>query len=96
MKIGSEHKLKKLNLIHLLHISAQIMLAFQEKNYQSSLYSYLFIYLFYYYYFAAANDILETLDLSWNHLRQKGAIAVARGLKVSAQGYFNDKNRTEK
>ena len=30
-----------------------------------------------------ANDILEVLDLSWNHIRGKGAIAVARGIGVS-------------
>ena len=33
-----------------------------------------------------ANDILEVLDLSWNHIRGKGAIAVARGIGVST-GY---------
>lgn len=29
-----------------------------------------------------ANDILDVLDLSWNCLRQKGAISVAKGIKV--------------
>ena len=31
-----------------------------------------------------ANDILDVIDLSWNHLRQKGAIAVANGIKVKS------------
>lgn len=31
---------------------------------------------------AANNDGLEVLDLSWNHLRMKGAVAFCAGLKV--------------
>ena len=33
----------------------------------------------------ASNDSLEYLDLSWNHLRRKGAIQVANGLRVIVQ-----------
>ena len=33
--------------------------------------------------FSGANDILEVLDLSWNQIRGKGAIAVAKGIGVS-------------
>ena len=32
---------------------------------------------------SGANDIMESLDLSWNKLRRKGAIAVAKGVKAS-------------
>ena len=32
---------------------------------------------------AADNTVLELLDLSWNHLRQDGAVAIAKGLMVS-------------
>ena len=31
----------------------------------------------------ASNDSLEYLDLSWNHLRRKGAMEVAAGLRVT-------------
>ena len=31
---------------------------------------------------SAANDTIDHLDLSWNHLRNKGACAVALSLKV--------------
>jgi len=31
---------------------------------------------------SGANDILDVLDLSWNHIRGKGAIAVAKGIGV--------------
>ena len=31
----------------------------------------------------AANDCLDTLNLSWNHLRHKGAYSIALSLKVS-------------
>lgn len=34
---------------------------------------------------AANNDGLEVLDLSWNHLRMKGAVAFCAGLKVLTQ-----------
>lgn len=37
----------------------------------------------FFYTFPAANESIEYLDLSWNHLRRKGAIAVCRGLVVS-------------
>lgn len=30
----------------------------------------------------ANNEGLEVLDLSWNHLRMKGAVAICAGLKV--------------
>jgi len=30
----------------------------------------------------ASNDHLETLDLSWNKIRTKGGISIAKGLKV--------------
>ena len=33
--------------------------------------------------FSGANDILEVIDLSWNQIRGKGAIAVAKGIGVS-------------
>lgn len=29
------------------------------------------------------NETLERLDLSWNHLRLKGAAAICEGIKVS-------------
>lgn len=32
----------------------------------------------------ANNEGLEVLDLSWNHLRMKGAVAFSAGLKVMA------------
>lgn len=31
---------------------------------------------------SGANDILEQLDLSWNQLRRRGAVAIAKGIKV--------------
>lgn len=31
---------------------------------------------------AADSEVLRTLDLSWNHIRRKGAVAIAAGLKV--------------
>lgn len=34
---------------------------------------------------AGNNDILTVLDLSWNHLRHRGGIAIARGLKVGGR-----------
>ena len=30
----------------------------------------------------AESEVLQTLNLSWNHLRKKGAVAIAQGLKV--------------
>ena len=30
----------------------------------------------------ASNDTLRELDLSWNHIRLKGACAIAQGIKV--------------
>ena len=30
----------------------------------------------------ATNEYLEEINLSWNHLRQKGAFAIAKALKV--------------
>lgn len=30
----------------------------------------------------AANDSLQILDLSWNYIRLKGGISIAKGLKV--------------
>ncbi len=38
--------------------------------------------LYHVYYFAGANDIMESVDLSWNKLRRRGAVFVAKGLKV--------------
>lgn len=32
---------------------------------------------------SANNEGLEVLDLSWNHLRMKGAVALCAGLKVT-------------
>ena len=29
------------------------------------------------------NEAIETLDLSWNHLRGKGAVCLAMGLQVT-------------
>ena len=29
----------------------------------------------------AKSEVLQTLDLSWNYLRRKGAVAIAQGLK---------------
>ena len=34
------------------------------------------------FYDAGFNDALEHLDLSWNHIRRKGAIEIANGLRV--------------
>lgn len=34
------------------------------------------------YIFTANNEGLESLDLSWNRLRMKGAVALCAGLKV--------------
>lgn len=39
-------------------------------------------------FFIGANDILEVLDLSWNHIRGKGAIAIARGIGVRLDPHF--------
>jgi uncharacterized protein YjeT (DUF2065 family) len=33
------------------------------------------------------NASIKELDLSWNHLRRKGAVAIAAGVKVSVQGH---------
>ena len=33
-------------------------------------------------YIAGDSETIQTLDLSWNHLRKKGALAIAEGLKV--------------
>ena len=33
--------------------------------------------------YLASNDSLEYLNLSWNHLRRRGALHVANGLRVS-------------
>lgn len=30
----------------------------------------------------AESEVLQTLNLSWNHIRKKGAVALAAGLKV--------------
>lgn len=35
--------------------------------------------------FSEDNAVLEVLDLSWNHLRQDGAIALANGLCVRTE-----------
>jgi hypothetical protein len=34
------------------------------------------------YLFVAINDTLEVLDLSWNHIRRMGALAICKGLQV--------------
>jgi len=39
-------------------------------------------------YDAGSNDALEYLDLSWNHIRRKGAIEIANGLRVTL-GFLN-------
>ena len=36
----------------------------------------------------AANDTIDHLDLSWNHLRNKGACAIALSLKVCSNVFF--------
>lgn len=36
----------------------------------------------FYFILAAANDSLQILDLSWNYIRLKGGISIAKGLKV--------------
>ena len=33
--------------------------------------------------YSAESEVLQTLDLSWNALRLKGAVAVAQGLKTN-------------
>lgn len=30
----------------------------------------------------ADSEVLKYLDLSWNHIREKGAVTIAAGLKV--------------
>lgn len=35
--------------------------------------------------FTAVNDFLKVLDLSWNHLRLRGATAIGRALQVCLQ-----------
>ena len=35
----------------------------------------------------ADNEALRVLDLSWNHIRKKGAVAVATSLKVCVNTY---------
>ena len=37
--------------------------------------------------FLADNEALRVLDLSWNHIRKKGAVAVATSLKVCVNTY---------
>ena len=39
---------------------------------------------------AADSEVLRTLDLSWNHIRRKGAVAIAAGLKVMAAWKENE------
>ena len=39
---------------------------------------------------AADSEVLRTLDLSWNHIRRKGAVAIAAGLKVMAAWNENE------
>ena len=34
-----------------------------------------------------ANDSIEILDLSWNQIRRRGALAIAAGLKVCTLHY---------
>ena len=36
----------------------------------------------------AANDTIDHLDLSWNHLRNKGACAIALSLKVCSNVFL--------
>ena len=38
--------------------------------------------------FSAINETLSELDISWNHLRGKGALAVAVGVKVGVLDVF--------
>lgn len=37
----------------------------------------------YCFFFPEDNEIISTLDLSWNHLRGVGAIGIAKGLMVT-------------
>ena len=46
------------------------------------------IFLICYCFLTAANDTIDHLDLSWNHLRNKGACAVALSLKVCSSGCY--------
>ena len=40
-------------------------------------------------FFAAINDTLEVLDLSWNHIRRMGALAICKGLQVyNSNNYY--------
>lgn len=48
----------------------------QYKNYRILALSFLFVFL-------ANNDFLRVLDLSWNHLRMRGAMAIGSALQVS-------------
>ena len=38
--------------------------------------------------FSAENDIVECLNLSWNHLRLKGAQAIAKALQVRGNTFL--------
>ena len=42
----------------------------------------------YHYFISAINETLSELDISWNHLRGKGALAVAVGVKVRLVDVF--------
>lgn len=37
------------------------------------------------------NETLETVDLSWNHLRTRGAIAIAEGVQVNSRFLWGKK-----
>ena len=38
--------------------------------------------------YVADNEALRMLDLSWNHIRKKGAVAVATSLKVCTTSFY--------
>ena len=38
--------------------------------------------IYIHYFISGSNDILEELDLSWNQIRQRGGVCIAKGLKV--------------
>ena len=54
---------------------------FDLKTDSPLMYFHIYTYAFY---VEADNDTLEVLDISWNHIRGKGARAIAEGLRVSS------------
>ena len=54
-------------------------MAFFDSKFHVEVLSHWYLFCFF---SSAVNDTIDHLDLSWNHLRNKGACAVALSLKV--------------